>query len=387
MFPKKIFMRLDFVLLFIVLALSFMSTLAIYSTTINRSGMEDWYLKQVTWQIISIVFMIGFAFLDSRIFKGLVPYIGYVICLALLICVFFYPPKNGAQCWITLPGGMQFQPSELTKIFVILTISDFMARAKQKNESFGFKHLSFIVGINVIPFILILKQPHLGQALTLLGMSGAMLILFLKRKHLAIYLISIAMIIAGIFIAKTVYNEQSIQFVEKLPFMNHQKERVITFLNSEIDKSGASYQVLQAKMAIGSGQLMGRGIVNGTSTQGSWVPEQWTDFIFSAIGEELGFLGASFLLMLFFFLLYRLTLIALNTEDYFSSSFIMGVIGMFTFQIVENVGMNLDMMPVTGITLPFVSYGGTSLLTNFVILGIVLSLKNKRRSLFSHVKA
>ncbi|USG67028.1 rod shape-determining protein RodA [Brevibacillus ruminantium] len=375
MFSRKMFLRVDFVLIFSVLALSILSTLAIYSTTVNRNGMEDWYQKQIVWQIISVVSMIAFAFLDHRILKGLLSYIGYFLCICLLICVFFYPAKNGAQCWITLPGGFQFQPSELTKIFVILTISDFMTRARQKNESFGWKHLFVILGINLVPFVLILKQPHLGQALTLLGITGAMMILFLSRKQLLVYLVSVAVLISAIFIAKTAFTEQSIEFVEKLPFMNHQKERIITFLDSEIDKAGASYQVLQAKMAIGSGQLMGRGIVSGTATQGNWVPEQWTDFIFSAIGEELGFLGASFLLTLFFFLLYRLTAIAVQSEDYFSTCFITGVIGMFTFQIIENVGMNLDMMPVTGITLPFVSYGGTSLLTNFVILGIVLSMK------------
>ncbi|WP_312116079.1 rod shape-determining protein RodA [Brevibacillus reuszeri] len=379
---RRFFREFDYILLFTVLAISVLSTVAIYSTTINRSGMEDWYQKQLIWEIISFVCMIAFAILDYRILRGFLSWIGYGICLILLVCVFFYPAKNGAQCWITLPGGMQFQPSELTKIFVILTISRYMTKAKQKNESFGFKHFFVIFMINIIPFLLILKQPHLGQALTLVGITGAMMVLFLSRKQLVYYTLIVAAGLTVIILAKTVFTEQSIEFVDKLPFLNHQKERIVTFLDPEIEKMGASYQVTQAKLAIGSGQLVGRGIINGTATQGNWVPEQWTDFIFSAIGEELGFLGGSVLLTLFFVFLYRLTVIAGQTNDFFSTSFITGVIGMFTFQIVENVGMNLAMMPVTGITLPFVSYGGTSLLTNFVIVGMVLSMKHRSKELF-----
>ncbi len=381
MFSWKVIKKLDFSLLAAVLAMSVLSTIAIYSATLNRDGMEDWYQKQIMWEIISFGVMFAFTFLDYRILKGYVPLLGYAVCLVLLVCVFFFPAKNGAQCWITLPGGMQFQPSELAKIFVILTISQYMTKAKEKNESFAVKHLLVILTINLIPFILILKQPHLGQALTLVGITGTMMILFLNRKQLAVYLVLVAMMIGVIFLAKTVFIAQSIELVDKMPFMQHQKERILTFLDPEYEKMGASYQITQAQMAIGSGQLFGKGIVSGTATQGNWVPEQWTDFIFSAIGEEMGFLGGSFLLFLFFLLLHSMITIASTTEDYFSSCFITGVIGMFTFQIVENVGMNLAMMPVTGITLPFVSYGGTSLVTNFVLLGIILSMSIRKTGL------
>lgn len=372
--------RFEFTLLFSIIGLSILSTIAIYTATLNRSGMEDWYQKQIVWLVISFVFMGLFTIIDYRILKGVVPWIGYGVCLVLLVVVFYCPAKNGAHCWIPITSGVQFQPSEFAKIFVILTISEFMNRAKQKNEPFSLKHMLVIAVINLIPFVMILKQPHLGQALTLLAITGSMIILFVNRKQLLILFTIGAIMVAVFLLAKTVFIEQSIELVDKLPFMGHQKERIVTFLNPEIEKMGASFQVTQAQIAIGSGELTGKGIGNGKVTQGQWVPEQWTDFIFSAIGEELGFLGGSFLLFLFFLLLYRMIEVARNTEDYFSTCFIMGVVGMFSFQIIENVGMNLAMMPVTGITLPFVSYGGTSLLTNFILIGIILSmgLRNKK---------
>lgn len=137
----------------------------------------------------------------------------------------------------------------------------------------------------------------------------------------------------------------------------------------------------QGIIAVGSGGLFGKGLLEGTQTQGAWIPEQWTDFIFSAIAEEFVFAGSSIVLFLFFSILYRMTRIAQTAPDYFSSYYITGIIGMFAFQVIENVGMNLAVMPVTGITLPFISYGGTSLLTNFILVGIVLSAGIRRKSL------
>ncbi|MGD8188935.1 FtsW/RodA/SpoVE family cell cycle protein [Brevibacillus ginsengisoli] len=377
----KTIKRIDPTMLLTLLFISVFSTIAIYSTTINRTGMENMYMKEIVWQVIAYSFMSLFIIFDYRIYKGMVPKIGYGVSLFLLILLFFFPASHGAHSWISLSSGLQIQPSEFAKIFVILTIADYMTKVKEKNQPFTLKHFLVITLINLFPFLLILKQPALGQALTLLGITGSMLVLFLSRKQLIYFLGGILILITVIVLAKTIFFDQTIQFVNSLPFMEHQKERIVTFLDPHVEELGTGYQLTQAQIAIGTGELFGKGISQGTVTNDGWVPEQWTDFIFSAVGEQVGFVGSSILLFLFFILLYRMISIASETEDYFSTCFITGVVGMFMFQIIENVGMNLSLMPVAGITLPFVSYGGSSLLTNFILVGIVLSMKYRSKKL------
>ncbi|GIM44840.1 rod shape-determining protein RodA [Collibacillus ludicampi] len=370
----------DFMLVIILLCISVFSVLAVYSATAKRAGMENWYIKEIMWQILSYIFMFVFVLVDYRMLRNRVAWIGYWISLVLLIAVFAFPSVNGAHSWIILPG-IQFQPSEFAKIFVILVISDYMAKVKEKEERFGFKHFSLIALIVGVPFALILKEPALGQALVLLGIMGAMLILFLEKRQLVLYCIMGALLVTSVFMVMSVYPDQTIRLIQNTPLDDHQKERIITFVDPEADPQNGGWQALEAKIAIGAGQLFGRGLLNGSQTQGEWVPEQWTDFIFSAIGEELGFVGSSTLVFLFFLLLNRMIRIASTVDDDFAIHFIAGAVGMFTFQIYENIGMNLSLMPVAGITLPFVSYGGTSLLTNFVVVGIVLSIAIRRRKL------
>ncbi|WCK53391.1 FtsW/RodA/SpoVE family cell cycle protein [Aneurinibacillus sp. Ricciae_BoGa-3] len=363
-----------------LIGISILSTLAIYSATVNRAGIENQYKSEIIWQVLSYISLIVFTFFNYRNLKNQLSWIGYFVTILLLLVVFAFPAKNGAHSWITLPG-FQFQPSEFAKLFLILTISDYMEKAKEKGETFGFKHGFVILSVMFVPFALTLAQPALGQALVMLGITGAMMILFLERKQLAVFLIILAILTGFIFTIRTIFPDQSVHFINNLPVMKHQKQRIITFIDPNADPKGIGYQVTQGITAVGSGQLFGRGFANAGQTQGNWVPEQWTDFIFSAIGEEFGFIGSSLLLFLFFFLLYRMIQLGLNAPDYFSAYYIAGVVGMFAFQIIENVGMNLAIMPVAGITLPFVSYGGTSLLTNFILVGIVLSIGIRRKKL------
>ncbi|HJV45663.1 MAG TPA: FtsW/RodA/SpoVE family cell cycle protein, partial [Bacillota bacterium] len=329
--------------------------------------------------VFSYVGMFAMTIFNYQNLKRFLSWAGYFVSLFLLVIVFAFPAKNGAHCWIIL-GGFQFQPSEFAKIFLILTISDVMERVTEKDETFGLRHIGILLAILCPPFILTLMQPHLGQALVMLGIVASMLVLFLEKKQLVVFMAIGAIFVSGIFMAKAIFPDQAIQYVDNLPFMNHQKERIITFIDPESDPKGTGYQVTQAMTAVGSGRLFGNGLLEGKQTQGAWVPEQWTDFIFSAIAEEFGFVGSGTLIFLFFFLLYRMIYIAINAPDYFSAYYIVGIVGMFAFQIIENVGMNLSMMPVTGITLPFVSYGGSSLLTNFILVGLVLSAGVRRKT-------
>jgi rod shape determining protein RodA len=370
----------DFGILLALLGISIFCTLAIYSATVNRDGMADMYKKEIVWQIVSYAAMFAFVLMDYRSLKSHIAWGGYFFSLVLLVAVFVFPAKNGAHSWITLPG-LQLQPSEFLKIFLILVIADYMEKTKKKGEPFRAKHFIVIGGLVLVPFLLILKQPALGQALVLLGIAGAMLILFMEKKQLLVFLTICLFFSVGIFLIKNVYPDQTLQYINHLPMKSYQKERIITFVDPEADPKGIGYQVTQAGIAIGSGQLFGEGLLKGKQTNGAWIPEQWTDFIFSAVAEEFGFVGASILIFLFFLLLYRMIQIATLTTDYFSCYFIVGVIGMFAFQIFENIGMNLNLMPVAGITLPFISYGGSSLLTNFILVGVVLSIGIRRRKL------
>lgn len=370
----------DFLMVIILLGISVISTLAIYSTTAHRQGMENWVVREIVWQIISYLFMFAFVLVDYRVFRNRVPLAGYGISLFLLVIVFAFPTSHGAHSWIPLPG-FQFQPSEFAKLFVIMTIADYMSKAKAKEEPFGWKHLGFISAVVLVPFLLILKQPALGQALVLLGILFSMLIMVMEKRQLIWLSMAAVSFAASIVLVTDVYPQQSVQMIDRLPLAQHQKERILTFLNPKADPTGIGFQVIQAEIAVGSGQLLGQGFLHGTQTQGSWVPEQWTDFIFSAIGEESGFVGASLLIFLFALLQYRMIRIAQQAKDNFAILFISGAVGMYAFQIFENIGMNLTIMPVAGITLPFVSYGGSSLLTNFVVVGIVLSVAIRRRTL------
>ncbi|WP_018132242.1 rod shape-determining protein RodA [Effusibacillus pohliae] len=370
----------DFLMLLVLLAISAISTVAVYSTTVHRPGMEDWYVKEVAWQIVSYIGTLFFAILDYEMFRNRVAWIGYGISLFLLVIVFAFPAVKGAHSWILLPG-FQFQPSEFAKIFVILTIADYMAKIRQQQTAFGWKQFGTVLLIAGVPLVLIVKQPALGQALVLIGILFSMTVLFVSRRQLILLAIAGGLLGTAVILGTAVFPDQTLKLIHNLPLAEHQKERIVTFLDPEADPTGIGYQVMQAKIAVGAGQLFGKGLLHGSQTEGAWVPEQWTDFIFSAIAEQFGFVGSSCLILLFFVFLYRMILVASTAPDDFSVYFIAGAFGMFAFQIFENIGMNLTIMPVAGITLPFVSYGGSSLLTNFSVVGIVLSIALRRRKL------
>ncbi|BCJ85636.1 rod shape-determining protein RodA [Effusibacillus dendaii] len=370
----------DYYIIPVLVIISVISTLAIYSITRNRQGMEDWYIREIIWQIASYGLMFVFVALDYSILKNRIARISYYIGLLSLVIVFVFPASHGAHSWITLPG-LQLQPSEFTKIFMILFIADYGAKQKELGNRFGWRQFGVMLAAVLVPALLILKQPALGQALVMLAIFFCMLVVMLEKKQFYVLLAASFVFVLAVVLAMDVFPDRSMHFLNSLPLAQHQKERFVTFLNPEADPTGAGFQVHEAEIAIGSGGLLGQGFLKGSQTQGNWVPEQWTDFIFSAIGEEFGYVGSSGVILLFFLLIYRMVRIAVSTEDYFAVLFMAGAIGMFGFQVFENIGMNLAIMPVAGITLPFISYGGSSLLTNFVVIGISLSIGIRRRKL------
>ena len=274
----------------------------------------------------------------------------------LLAVMFVGTSALGAQRWIQI-GPITVQPSEFAKIIMIVCTAALLSeRVGQLNTFRSVLPVGLFIGI---PFLLVLKQPDLGTSLVFLAIGLGMV--FVSRIKLSL-LRNIAAV--GVILAPIGWH-----FLK-----DYQKARITVFLDPNADPFGAGYHIIQSKIAIGSGMLFGKGLFQGSQSQLNFLPENHTDFIFSVIGEELGFLGCVFLLFLYFVLIYRGLMIAKECKEPFGMLLATGVISMWTFQILVNVGMTCGIMPVTGIPLPFMSYGVSALTTNMVGLGILLSV-------------
>lgn len=371
MMKKKLRLKqIDFAIVFIFILLAAISIVSISSAT--YTGDQVFYGKQIIWYLVGFLCMFCVLLFDYKILtqgRVLLLLYGFGILLNLLVMVPGIGEKvNGAQLWIRI-GDFSIQPSELMKIFVILILAKIIAQ--KKGEPWQDLHtLGKILLIAGVPFIIILLQPDLGTALILLAIIASMLLAGgLDRKWLA----------GGFALVVLVVGAVLLLYISDSPLLHvlladHQIERIQIFLDPASDPSGAGYQATQAKIAIGSGMLWGKGFHQGTQAQGNWIPEPHNDFIFAVIAEEFGFVGSSVLLLCYLFLLYRLIKIALSANNLFGVYIVSGVIGMFAFQIFQNVGMAIGLMPITGIPLPFISYGGTSIVTQLVAVGLALNV-------------
>ncbi|MEL6935876.1 MAG: rod shape-determining protein RodA, partial [Cyanobacteria bacterium J06607_17] len=308
---------------------------------------------------------------------------------------------NGAQSWISI-GGFNIQPSEFAKVGLIITL----AATLKDRESTTLGGLLKALGITAVPWALIFLQPDLGTSLVfgaiVLGMlywsnmnPGWLVLLISPIVAAIIFNFSVPVwigwvIMAGVIAWMTLplrwYSTLIIVVINSIAgkigellwslLQDYQRDRLTLFLHPEQDPLGGGYHLIQSRIAIGSGQLWGRGLFHGTQTQLSFIPEQHTDFIFSALGEELGFMGALAVVLAFWFICLRLIIIAQNAKDNFGSLLAIGVLSMIVFQVVVNIGMTIGLAPITGIPLPWMSYGRSSLLTNFIAIGIVESVAN-----------
>jgi rod shape determining protein RodA len=369
---KPLLQQLDFGLLFILLLLTGISLLSIYSVT---HGTDDFYFvkRQIMWYALGFITIFGILFVDYRRLKELsVPlYISGIVLLLLVI--FVGEESNGAQRWINL-GGFSFQPSELMKIFLVIVIAQLLTKTQELYEQKSLKDDFILTGkigmFSFLPFALIIQQPDLGTSLVLVGIVAVMLVAAgISWRILFLLGILGVGLITGLVFLYFINFELFSLFIKA-----HQLPRIYGWLDPESEAAGYGYQLIQARLAIGSGQLMGKGFTDGAQSQGGWIPEIHTDFIFSVIGEEFGFIGASILISIYFILIYRLVQIALTCNDTFGSYLVAGVIGMIVFQVFQNIGMTIGLMPITGLALPFISYGGSALLTNMIAIGIVLNV-------------
>jgi rod shape determining protein RodA len=226
------------------------------------------------------------------------------------------------------------------------------------------------------------------HAVVMVAITLTMLATFVKRSHFVILTAALVVCVAGLVVVALFFDTQAVSvvqyMVQKHWLQEYQASRILTWLDPSYSQNNLGYNVHQAEVAIGSGEVFGRGLFQGTITGGAWVPNQWTDYIFSAIGEELGFVGGSLVIVLYIMLVQRLVRIAGLSSDTFGTYLVMGFVGMFAFQAFENIGMDMYMSPSTGITLPFISYGGTSLVVNYLCIGVAMSVAVRRRKLRFH---
>jgi rod shape determining protein RodA len=358
--------HIDPILVLTSIGLTIFGLFMVYSATQQglRSLGEDpgFYLKkQIAFLMLGVILMVIAATFDYRLVKV---YAGITFGLLLLALLLVLTPIGdetaGAQRWITL-FGFQFQPSEVAKLTVVAALSSYLSEVREVRLDNVWR----AAGIAAGPMALIFLQPDIGTMMVFAAvLIGLLVVAGARGRHI---LILVGVAIFGAIIA---FNLGIVK--------DYQIERLRSFLDPAADPLRAGYNLQQAQIAIGSGGLFGRGYLNGTQTNLDFVPEQHTDFVFTVVGEELGFMGAMLLLGLFAVLLWRGFRTALMSRDSFGTLLATGIVTMMAFQIFVNLGMTMGIMPVTGIPLPLVSYGGTAMLTNWVAVGLLLNVHMRR---------
>ena len=374
---KKWFQNLDYYLIGAICILTLFGIVCIASATHFNLGQEATEVyKQIAFFIIGLILLVIAANVDyTYIAQFFIPI--YIVNILLLISVFFLGKNlNGATRWIVI-GPLTIQPSEFSKVFMIFFLAKIISMHKDEMNNLPF--IGKLCLMMAVPFVLVLKQPALSASLVLAAIFCILVFVAGIESTWIRNLVAVCLPIL-IFILWDVSRENPL-IMDKL-FEPHQFNRILSFVNPKAN-ADLYYQTEKSISAIGSGQLMGKGLFQGTLNQLSYLPEPYNDFIFSVIGEEFGFLGCIFTLGMLFFIIFRCMLIALSTKDTFSQLIVVGVSGMFAFQTFVNVGVATGIVPNTGMSLPFVSYGGSSMWTNMVAVGLLLNIRKKEtRSLF-----
>ncbi|PZD95029.1 rod shape-determining protein RodA [Paenibacillus sambharensis] len=360
--------RLDYPIILILICFMAISTLAIKSSTMG-TRYEGLHVNNMVMYAVLLIPVIIIACLDYRLIVRYFSTALYVLGVGLLVFVHFNGMNlNGSTRWISL-GPVQFQPSEVVKIFVILMIASMLT----KRNGAPLQIIKDIVPISIItliPVLLILMQPDLGTSIVYFGiLAGLLLLGNMRWIHVAISTATLAITTA---LLVWLY-EANHAFLSKI-VKPHQLSRIQAFIDPASDPD-KSWHVLNSIRAISTGELFGKGYRQGFIVQNGFIPYDYADSIFVVIGEEFGFMGSAMLLILYFLLMYRMVRIAHDSSDISGTYIVVGVMSMLILQIVENIAMHMGLMPLTGIALPFISYGGSSLLTNMVAVGLVLSVR------------
>jgi rod shape determining protein RodA len=351
---------LDWLLIGITLVLCCLGVLQIYSATIGTVWEDAWW-KQIIYIGVGLFVMWIFAQIDYHSLLNRVRLLYGLSILALISVFIFGRSAMGAKRWIILPGGFQFQVSEFIKLVIIVLVARFLTEIK--SEEMEFRDMLKLGGLVGLPMLLVLKQPDLGTSLTYLpALAVGIFLAGLRWKYVT--LIGIVAIL-GLPLGW--------QFLKP-----YQKARLVSFMDPERDPRGTGYQMIQSKIAVGAGGMWGKGVTKGTQTQLRFLPVPHTDFIFSAFAEEHGFVGVVAALALYFVLIMQIVQNAQTAPDRAGMYICMGVAGLLLFHLLVNVGMVVGRMPVTGIPLPLMSAGGSAIVSNFMLLGLVNNVRLRR---------
>lgn len=349
--------RFNMMLLFLMILLCAIGFVLIASATnVVETGKYKLLISQIIWFCLGFVLFLMLSFIDYRVISNLYIFI-YLVMLGLLLYVDIKGISVlGGQRWIKI-GPISFQPSEISKILMVIFFAKVVSMQDDINK---FKNLTKTLFFASIPILLVLKQPDLGTG----SVFVAIIVTILFMAGLKLQYFAIAIGIVALFIP----------IAWNFILLDYQKDRIRVFLNPELDPLNKGFQVIQSRIAIGSGRLFGKGLFMGTINRLDQVPVKESDFIFSVAGEELGFIGCAIIIIIYSILIFNLIKIASDCKDKMASLIVIGIAGMFGFQMFVNLAMTMKLMPVTGIPLPFVSYGGSSLLTSMASLGIVQNI-------------
>jgi rod shape determining protein RodA len=365
--PPSAWRHVDVVLVLATAGIAMFGVLMVYSASrdsLQAAGIDPaYYLKrQAAFVVVGLVAMFVTAAVDYRRLRDLAPLL-YGASVLILLAVFspFGQKSKGSQAWFQI-GSYQLEPSEFAKIGLIVALAAICARYRGR---LGLRQLLLILGLAAIPFALIYKQPDLGTALVLGAILMAVLLVAgTKARHLALIgLLAVLGVTAVLHFGV---------------LKQYQRQRLTAFLNQTTDTQATTYNLNQSKIAIGSGRVRGKGLFRGSQTNLSYVPEQHTDFIFTAVGEQLGLIGSALLLGLFVLLVWRTWRAATLSRDLTGTLICVGVLALIVFQVFENVGMTMGIMPIAGIPLPFMSYGGSAMVCSFAAVGLVLNVRMRR---------
>jgi len=359
---KAFFRSLDWLLAGQFSSLAIIGVLTVFSATHQTPDLQHIWIRQLAWLAVSLFVMYGVSKVDYHVWLEISYWIYGLAMIFLVLVLFLGEATKGAQRWFRF-GFISFQPSELAKLAVILTLARYIG--SKSIELFYLRRFFLMLALIGFPLLLILKQPDLGSAILLVPVS---MVLF-YAGGVPFRWLSWLFILGG----------AASPIIWQVFLHDYQRRRLEVFLNPQADPLGAGYNIIQSIIAVGSGGVAGKGFLQGSQTQLSFIPEHHTDFIFSVIGEEWGFVGAVVVILLYVFLFRRAFEIARKARDREGSLLALGITALYAVQSVVNIGMAIGLFPVTGLTLPFISYGGTSLLISFITVGILLNISYANR--------
>lgn len=378
--------RIDFNLVLILMLLCIASCISIYSAQSTGQYQENFFFKQIVWYCVGIMIIASVITLDSDQLKKISWYAyGFGLCLLAFLIVApgsIAPVINGAKSWYKVPGLGSIQPSEFVKVFLILALSRVIVEHHHKylvkTIQTDLLLLLKLGGVTMVPLLFVMQQPDLGTSLVFLAILLGMVFISGITWKILVPIFSSAVVLISVIFYFVLWQPEILE--KYLGVKEYQFGRIYSWIDPYNFQSSAGYQLVRSLLAIGSGETAGKGF----GTREVYLPESHSDFIFSIVGEEFGFIGASILISLFFLLIYHITKVGMETKNDFYTYVCVGVISMLTFHVFQNIGMTIGLLPITGIPLPFISYGGSSLMGNMLAIGLIFSIRyHHKKYMFS----